>query len=126
MAAEFAFRMTISGFYGSITQAFRRAEPVWLAALVAMVLLPLCSHSLEFTIHYLRGTPNLARSIVASATLTGFATLFNLYAMRQGVLIVGEGRQSLWADMKAMPRVIASFILLLPIAAWNFLRSRRH
>lgn len=127
MAAEFAFRIMTSGFYGSITQAFRRSEPAWVATLVAMVLLPLFSHSLEFGIHFLRGTPNLARSIAASVTFTAISAMFNLYAMRRGVLIVGEDRKSLWADMRAMPQVVGSFLAFGPLALWRTLRgdSRR-
>lgn len=122
MMAEFLFRTATTGFYGAITQAFRRAEPAWLAAVTAMVLLPLASHSLEFVIHWLRGTPNLARSIAASVVFTVLSTLFNLYAMRRGVLIVGEERKSFWEDMRAMPRIIASFLAVGPLLLWRAIR----
>jgi hypothetical protein len=57
MLAEFSYRVITSGFYGSATQAFRRAEPAWAAAAAVMILLPLASHSIEFLIHWLRGQP---------------------------------------------------------------------
>jgi hypothetical protein len=125
MAAEFAYRALTSGFYGSITQALRRAEPAWRAALAALVLLPLASHSLEFVIHWLRGTPNLRTSIAASLCFTALSTLFNLYAMRQGVLIVGQGRRTLLEDMRAMPGVVISFVALGPLAIWRCARDWR-
>ena len=125
MLAEFSYRVITSGFYGSATQAFRRAEPAWAAAAAVMILLPLASHSIEFLIHWLRGTPNLATSIIASISFTAISTSFNFYAMRRGVLIVGEGRRSLWHDMRMMPRVIGSFIALGPLAIWRVARARR-
>ena len=122
MFVEFLFRTATTGFYGAMTQAFRRAEPAWLAAATAMVLLPVVSHSLEFLIHWARGTPNLARSIAASVIFTAISTLFNLYAMRRGVLIVGEERKTFWQDMRAMPRIVGSFLAFGPLLLWRSIR----
>ncbi|HBY59472.1 MAG TPA: hypothetical protein DEH78_06590 [Solibacterales bacterium] len=116
MLAEFVFRTAISGFYGAATQALRRAEPPWQGALAVMVVLPLCSHTLEFLLHYLRGTPKLWTSVAVSVAFTGVSTLFNWYAMRRGALLVGDGRQSLAEDMKSMPAIVAGFLLAGPRA----------
>jgi hypothetical protein len=114
MLAEFAYRAIFAGFYGSLTQAFRRAQPAWKANLVAMVALPAISHGLEFVVHALRGTPNLKASIISSVCFTAISTLFNLYAMRRGALVVGEGEQSVWSDLRRTPRLIAGFLLSGP------------
>jgi hypothetical protein len=114
MRTELVFRAITSGFYGALTENFREAEPPWAAALTAMILLPIANHSLEFAVHWLRGTRNLATSIGASVILTAFSTLFNLFVMRRGALIVGEGRSSLVSDLAQMPRLIGAFCLLLP------------
>lgn len=124
MLAEFSYRVVISGFYGAVTQAFRRAEPAWAAFTVAMIVLPATSHLLEFTVHWLRGTPKLAASIIASICFTGISTVFNLYAMRRGVLVVGEERRSLWQDLRAMPRIIAGFLTEGPVRVWRLARGR--
>ena len=129
MLTELVFRGLTSGFYGSLTQAFRRAEPAWAAAVTAMILLPIFSHMLEFLVHWLRGTTNLKTSIVASVAFTVISTLFNLFAMRRGVLVVGEPTEagkppSLGQDFSRMPRVILDFLLVLPRTLWNACRSR--
>ena len=121
LLTEFVFRTLTSGFYGAILQAFRKAEPAWAAALTTMVLLPVCNHSLELLIHWWRGTPELARSIIASVCFTLLSTLFNFYAMRKGALIVGEGTPSLWHDLKQMPRIVGSFLAAGPIAIYRAL-----
>lgn len=108
--AEFAYRLIASGCYGSMTQAFRRAEPAWLASVTAMFLLPVFQHALEFGIHWVRGTPRLGLSIAVSAAFTVFSTLFNLYSMRRGSLVVGGGGQSLWRDIACFPRLLGGFM----------------
>lgn len=110
-ATEVVFRTCTSGFYGTITEAFAAVRPVWTATLTTLLLLPALSHTLEFLLHYFRGTPELARSITISMAFTGLSTAFNLFAMRRGALVIGAGRQSLAADLRRMPRLIAEFAL---------------
>ena len=112
-AAELAFRVSTSGFYGAITEAFTVVRPVWRAAVTTMVGLPLLSHALEFALHYLRGTPELGRSISASLAFTAVSTAFNLFAMRRGALVVGEGHAPLRHDLRRMPGLIGEFVLYL-------------
>jgi hypothetical protein len=123
MAAEFAYRAVFAGFYGSLTQAFRRAQPAWKANLVAMVILPAVSHALEFAVHALRGTPNLKVSIVSSVCFTAISTLFNLYAMRRGALVVGEDAGSVADDLRRVPKLIAGFLLSGPFWVWSKFRG---
>src|SRR5262245_63905753 len=82
MTTELVFRFTTSGFYGAMTQAFRRVEPAGAALFAVMVLLPLVSHSLELVVHWWRGTAVLATSIILSVVFTALSTAFNLFAMR--------------------------------------------
>jgi hypothetical protein len=116
MLAEFTFRTATSGFYSSLTQSFRKARPRWAATAATMVLLPLVSHSLEFMVHWLRGTPKLGLSIASSMAFTAISTAFNLYAMGKGALIVGDGHRSLSHDLRLMPGLILSFLIGVPRA----------
>jgi len=122
MLAEFVYRGITSGFYGAMTQAFRKAEPVWQASLTVMVLLPLSSHSIEFVVHLVRHTPHLRTSIVSSVCFTAISTLFNLYAMRRGVLVTGAGAGSVASDMRRIPGLIAGFVAAGPLALYRSLR----
>jgi len=119
MAAEFLYRSLAAGFWGALTQAFRGAEPAWLAGFAVAILLPLLSHSVELLIHWLRGTPNLWASIAASAGFTAISTVFNWYAMRKGVFVVGEGSASLAADLRRIPRILFEFVFLGPLTLWR-------
>jgi hypothetical protein len=108
--AEFLYRLIASGFYGSITQALSRMQPAWKANMIAIFVLPLFQHLIEFAIHYLRGTPRLAASIGVSFGFTIVSTLFNLYSMRRGSLIVGAEARSIWHDINAFPRLFWGFV----------------
>jgi hypothetical protein len=114
MQTELVFRGVTSGFYGALTEAFREAEPAWEAAVTVMVLLPLANHSIELLVHWMRGTQKLLPSILASIILTAFSTLFNLYVMRRGALIVGSGRGSLGTDLLRLPRLALDFVTWVP------------
>ena len=116
MLAEFLFAAALSGFYGAITQLFSEAEPPWAAALAVAVLAPAVPHALEFAVHFLRGTPNIKTSLIASVAFTITSTLFNLYAMRQGALVVGARGSSLVADLRRMPRLLGGFLAAGPLA----------
>ena len=110
---ELVFRAGTAGFYGAMTQAFRDVEPPWTGTLAAVVILPLTAHTLEFFVHWERGTARLAASMAASVGFTVISTAYNLYAMRQGALIVGEGSESIWRDLGRTPRLIAAFVVSL-------------
>jgi hypothetical protein len=119
MTAEFIYRVLSAGFYGSLTQAFRRVEPRWQATVATVTLLVAVSHTIEFLVHWARGTPNLLASIGASMAFTCLSTLFNLYAMRNGVFITGQDSNSLLTDFRLLPGIVAGFLSQLP-------RSFRH
>lgn len=118
MSTELVFRGITSGFYGALTEGFRDVEPPWAGAVSVLVLLPVANHAMEFVVHWLRGTRNLVPSITASVMFTALSTLFNLYAMRRGALIVGAGRQSFWKDLRRMPRMLGDFLMLVPRMIW--------
>ena len=117
MFAECCYRGISAGFYGALTQSFSKAEPAWAATLLPLILLPLASHSIEFAVHFLRHTPNLALSLISSVSFTVLSTLFHLYVMKRGALIVGSGAKSLAEDMSLMPRLVFGFIVAGPLAA---------
>jgi hypothetical protein len=114
MLAELVFRAVTSGFYGAITESFSLARPAWAATAVAMVALPFLAHSMEFVVHWARGTPNLGLSIGTSVIFTAVSTAFNLYAMRRGILVTSRDGKSLRHDLGQIPPLLVAFILAGP------------
>jgi hypothetical protein len=123
MTDEFLYRAATAGFYGAITQQMSRVRPAWTGTLASLVLLPLAAHGGEVAVHLWRGVPQFGRSLAASVAFTVLATLFNLHAMRRGSFLVGGGSDGLFADMRAVPRLLVSFAaaplrLLHCFASW--------
>ena len=121
LLAEFALRAATSGFYGAITESLSEAQPSWAATAAAMVALPCLAHTLEFLVHWLRGTPNLGLSIATSMIFTAFSTAFNLFVMRRGVLVTQGESKSLWHDLSQIPGLFLEFVLAGPKKAIRFL-----
>lgn len=120
MSVEFAFRVVVSGASGSLVQAFHRAHPVWLATACVMILLPALSHVIEFTLHTINGDASKGKAILISISFSVLSAIFNLFAMRRGTLLVKDEReQSLWKDMKKMPKIVAEFMFYPFIWLWR-------
>ncbi len=127
VAVELGFRFLTSGISGALVQSFRRAKPPWLATGIVSVSLPIFSHTVEYITHYSQEAyfsnvfaPSInnarQKAFAVSVLISVLSALFNIFIMRQGVLLVGAGNetQSLWADLKSIPGLIVQFVGYLP------------
>ncbi|HEY6328167.1 MAG TPA: hypothetical protein VI756_02440 [Blastocatellia bacterium] len=120
LGTELVFRPVISGFYAGVTQSFRSTSPSWTGTLIVIIVLPAINHVVELSIHWARGTQKLGASVVVSVLFSVLSGLFNIFAMRRNVLIVGEGRRSLLDDLRRVPLVLVAFLATPPLAVWRF------
>jgi|SRR5262245_54374734 len=125
LVTDLLFRPVVSGFCGAIIESFRSAEPPWAATLIVVLLVPSVNHLVELTVHWVRGTQRLGAGILASVSFSVLSGLFNIFAMRRGVLIVGDGRRSILEDLRRMPAVIGAFLTAPPRLAWGLVNTRR-
>lgn len=110
LVAEAVYRALVSGLAGTFSQALRNATPLWLSALTLVLLLPGALQLVEVAVHWASGTPRLAASVIVSTIFTAISSLFNWYAMRQGVMLVGDEGRPLTEDARSFPGVVASFL----------------
>ncbi len=124
MSVEFIFRIIHGGFSGALVQSLRNASPVWLATLFVMVLMPAYSHTIEYTLHTLNGDQNRTKSLAISISFSIISALFNLFAMRRGVMITGDdaANESLWKDITRFPRIAVEFIGFVPVRLWRIMQ----
>jgi hypothetical protein len=134
---EIPFRILTTGVAGSLVQSFRKAKPIWLANTIVSIMLPAFSHTVEFAAHYgqeryfsdvlaaSKDGLTRQRTFAISVLFSVISVLFNLYAMRNGALLVGAGEatQSLRKDFKQMPRLISEFVIALPVLISRFIES---
>lgn len=134
---ELTFRFLTTGLSGAVVQSFRKATPVWLANVIVSISLPLFSHTVEFFTHYAQerylydlfaaseNSVARQRAFAISVLFSVLSALFNLFAMKHGVLLVGAGDEtlSLWDDVKRMPRMIGEFTAFLPVMISKFIEN---
>jgi hypothetical protein len=111
---EFALRIPLVGMLAAVTQSLSRADPVSAATFFAIGVLPTLALATEFGVHWMVHTPELATSMTASLALSVFSTIFGLFVMRRGVMVVDEVRRPFGDDLKQLPRLVVEFVLLLP------------
>jgi hypothetical protein len=137
VGVELVFRFITTGVAGAIVQSFRRATPFWQANLIMSILLPAISHTVEFLTHYAQerylfdifaaSQDGVARqrAFAISVLFSVISALFNLFAMRHGVLLVGAGEEtrSFIDDIKHMPRMVGEFTAYLPVMISKYLET---
>jgi hypothetical protein len=102
------------GLYNALVQILRDASPQWLTVVLLTVVFPGTLQALEYLLHGLRGTPHLHAAALTSLCVGAMATLFNWFAMRRGVMLVGRKAGGLWSDLRRMPLVLLNFVEALP------------
>jgi hypothetical protein len=117
--AEAMFGAGIMGFFGTVTQALRLAEPQWLAELLLAGVFPLLFQVGDICFHSALGTQTFRAGMIASAVFTALSALFNLYIMRRGTLLVGEESSPFAEDLVALPKLALMFVISGVLKAWR-------
>lgn len=137
VAVELVFRFITTGLAGAVVQSFRRATPFWQANVIVSILLPAFSHSVEFLTHYAQeryffdlfaaSQDGIARkrAFAISVLFSVISVLFNLFAMRHGVLLVGAGEETrtFTDDIKRIPRMVGEFTAYLPVLISKYIEN---
>jgi hypothetical protein len=105
---EVGFRFALGGFWGSLLQAFCRAQPTWLAAFSVVVVLPALAHGLEFSALRASHATHLFTAMTVSVAISAGSLLFNLGLMRRGLLLTGRESAPLWSDLRRIPAALAA------------------
>lgn len=116
--AEALFGAVSAGFFGTLTQALRFARPAWLADLLLAGIFPLVFQVGDFFFHAALGTQVFRIVMIASAVFTVFSSLFNLYIMRRGTLLVGDEGKPFSQDLSSLPRLALLFVVSGVLKAW--------
>jgi hypothetical protein len=121
------FRFLFGGVNGAIIQSYRRVQPAWHAVLTVPLFLAALSHLMEFAVlsgyESAFGAIGKKNAIIFSVIVSIISAIFNLFAMRRGVLIVkDETMQSFWRDLVSMPWLIFEFISFPLI--WTYKRQK--
>jgi hypothetical protein len=112
---EIVFSCSTAGIYAAFTQAMRFARPGWLAAGVVALGIPAALYSVDYFAHVWTGMHHVRPAVTFATGLSVLSTLFNLFIMRRGALIVGEESQPLWRDLIRIPVLLVQFLIAGPL-----------
>lgn len=99
-AIEFALALTLAGFVGALAQAYRCAQPRWLAFLMAASLPPAVWHVFELAAHLWNQTPRMYYGVGISMVYSALTSALTLLLMRRGIWLAGEEGTSLREDLR--------------------------
>ena len=123
---EIIFSCATSGVYAAFTQAMRFAQPAWLATCVVALGIPSALYGFDYLAHIYTGMHHVRPAVTFATGLSVLSTLFNLFIMRRGAMVVGEGSQPLWRDLIRIPVLLLQFLIAGPLWLWSiiFIRKR--
>jgi hypothetical protein len=98
--------------WGSLLQAFRTARPAWLSGLVVAIILPSGAHAIEFVALRVGHDPHIRTSMVVSIVISIGSLLTNWGLMSQGLLVTGDGADTLRNDLRHLPSALATMFRL--------------
>jgi hypothetical protein len=107
---EIGFRVAIGGFWGALLQAFRRAQPAWLASLSIAVILPAAAQVLEYVALQAGRASHLNTAMAISVIISVGSLLMNMGLMRQELLVTEAGSDSLLSDLRRIPPALACMV----------------
>jgi hypothetical protein len=122
---EAGFAIFASGLMGAITQRLRAARPLWATALMVWLVVPALMSAAQFAVHHLGGTAHVRAGLIASFVFASLASGFTWFAMRRGTLLAGDDASGVGRDARALPRVLADFLLTAPRALREALQAER-
>ena len=114
MLVEAVFATIAGGLIGAISQQLRKAKPLWATALLVWAGLPGVLVLAQFAVHRIAGTPHLGAGLLTSSCLAAVAAAFSWFAMRQGAMLGGADETSVGHDLKSLPGISLSFLLVIP------------
>jgi hypothetical protein len=123
VAIQLAFRVAIGGMWGSLAQAFREAEPAWLAGVFVAAVLPAGVHLVEYAALRAGHVSHIRAGMIASVSLSVISLLLNWGLMRKGLLLTGKGTDSFATDLSRLPSALIDFLLAGPRLLARVLRG---
>lgn len=114
MLVEAVFAVFASGVIGAFTQRLRSTRPILATLTVVWIALPAAMLAVEAFLHHSFGTPHLRVGLTISFVMASVSSGFGWFAQRRDIMLAGPGQGSVLEDLRAMPGLIAEFLLVVP------------
>ncbi|GGH00779.1 hypothetical protein [Silvibacterium dinghuense] len=121
-AVEACYVLLTAGIFSAWQQQALDVKPKRLAWTITVLAIPLGSLAADSALHLWLDHGNMRALGIGAVIVTVFSAMFHWHVMQNGALLVGENSRSFMDDMRAMPRLAASFVTQ-PFAAISSWRS---
>lgn len=101
-----------AGFYAGLQQKALGLRSRLLGNLSVVLAVPMLAQLFDWLAHRATGAVAPGKANVVVCAFAALSALFHLYVMRRGVFLTGHGGRTLADDLRKMPRLIGTFVLL--------------
>lgn len=108
---EIAYVTLTAGIWAGLQQRALALRSRMLGNLCIALAVPALAQTLDWLAHHVAGAPVSGRATISVCIFTGISALFHLHAMRRGAFITGSSGRALAHDFRAIPGLIAGFVL---------------
>jgi hypothetical protein len=122
---EIIFTCATAGVYAAFTQAMRFAQPGWLAACIVALAIPSALYGFDYFAHLWTGMHHVRPAVTFATGLSVLSTLFNLFIMRRGAMVVGKDSEPLRRDLIRIPVLLVQFLIAGPLWVFSVIFGRR-
>jgi hypothetical protein len=109
---EAAYVLLTSGFWAALQQQSLGLKTRRLGWLACVMLIPLSSLTADASLHLWLDHGNMRALGISALIFTLVSAMFHWHVMQNGAMVVGEQSRSFWSDMKRMPWLVASFVMI--------------
>ncbi len=107
---EFVYVFATAGLYAAIQQGLLGVSPRWLGRIGIVVVVPVAALAIDCAAHLAAHAPAPGSVTLSVLVFSLLSASFHLHVMENGAMLVGERARSFGADLRAVPRLLASFV----------------
>jgi hypothetical protein len=111
-AVEAIYVLFTSGFFSALQQQALAMRPRMLAWLITVIAVPLTSLGADSLVHLWLNPVDAHALGIGALLFTLISAMFHWHMMQNGVMLVGKDSNSLTADLKQLPKVALSFLVV--------------
>jgi hypothetical protein len=107
---EIVYVVLTSGFYSAMQQGLLAVRPLWLSRMGIVAGVPTLALAVDCLAHIAAGSASPKGVTLGVLVFSLISAAFHLHVMENGVMLTGSEGASFVSDMKAVPRLLLSFV----------------
>ncbi len=110
VVVEIVYVVFNTGFFCAIQQGLLAVRPRWAGRLGIVVGVPVAAQACDWLVHIAARAPNPRGFTIGMLAFSLLSAAFHLHLMESGAMLMGSEGKSFLSDLKALPRLVVSFV----------------